>query len=105
MLEGVPSCRLFRARMQLLLAVPLAMFDGHAAHDALQRVVHDLNAAGYPAAAIREITLSGVERLVGDACGSELQRVHVLRWLELRLDEECTRLAERELPELALSMS
>ena len=104
MFEGFPSFRLFRARMQLLLAVPLAMFDGSAAADALHQVVHDLSSAGYPARAIREITLSSVEGLVSAACGSGTQRDRLLDWLELRVDEECERLAEREVPELALSV-
>ena len=104
MFEGFPSFRQFRARMQLLLAVPLAMFDGAAALDALRQVVWDLSAAGYPVAAIREITVSGVERMLGAACGSEAQRDRLLQWVELRVDEECERLAEREMPELALGV-
>jgi hypothetical protein len=102
--EGFPSFRQFRARMQLLLAVPLAMFDGEAALDALRQVVRDLSAAGYPVAAIREITLAGVERMAWSACGSDPQRDRLLRWVELRVDEECERLAEREMPELALGV-
>jgi hypothetical protein len=101
--EGFESFRRFRARMQLILAVPLSRFDGPAAHAAVRDVIHDLSDAGYPMSAIREMTLGALERAVADTCGSAWQRDALLYWVEGCVDEQCAVLASRAAPELTLT--
>ena len=88
MFEGFHSYRRFRARMQLLLAVPPSRFDAPATTGALRDAIRELSDAGYPTTAIREMMLSGVERMVRDNCGSAGQRDALLYWIEASIDDE-----------------
>jgi len=101
--EGFHSFRRFRARMQLILAVPLSRFDAPAATTAVREVIHDLSDAGYPAMAIREMMLVGTERFIRDTCGSAGQRDALVYWIEGCVDEELGRLASQDAPELTLT--
>lgn len=103
MFEGFPSFRRFRSRMQLLLAVPLSRFDAPAATTAVRDVIEELDDAGYPTTAIREMMLGGTERLLHDACGSAGQRDALVYWFEGCIDEQIARLASRQAPELTLT--
>ena len=105
MFEGFHSYRRFRARMQLLLAVPPSRFDAPATTGALRDAIRELSDAGYPTTAIREMMLSGVERMVRDNCGSAGQRDALLYWIEASIDDECARHATRPIPELPLGAS
>ena len=103
MFEGFHSFRRFRARMQLLMAVPLSRFDAPAATTAVREAIHDLDDAGYPTTAIREMMLGGTERFIHDTCGSAGQRDALVYWFEGCIDEEIGRLASRQSPELTLT--
>ena len=102
MFEGFHSYRRFRARMQLLLAVPPSRFDAPATTGALREAIGDLSDAGYPTVAIREMMLTAVERMVRDSCGTSGQRDALLYWIEASIDDECARHLSRPIPELPL---